>query len=587
MFVFLLSFTLSTVEEDIEMYANTEFDPPLHLGSKLSNRKALGDTIDVDAIQKILSSRRIAVTESDLFTRKPFRLIFDYDDAVSGADNFQCKYVGQEIAWSLNPQYTCKEEDILTDQKRESLIQTLKNVEKFISKFLKIRHSKMTLTPYFYGVDNYFNPPKKEFDVDHYVVVSVRSFSGFTIAGSLVTAHDNKTLRPLQSSIFINPRYIPSVPQDFDSIPRNYFNTLFHECMHSLGLINDDYYLWFDKRTGKTYDAKSFINYFHVDKYNKTFLQLCSPKATEVAQKLLKRKTNWAGIKQCLEMEDNGGPGTIYSHPKATIFRQDLMTGTAPIDGKLSPVLCALMDDIGFYTVNWNVCERLSWIDSYFYTDKEIHKMSEKPARSAFPASHYYKPNSSFLAHDLRGYTAWVDIKKYDTEKDEKDIIRYKDLYIPEDKIIGSTATYDYSLIKNPKITCLKNQWAMAVYNGTGVMGMCSESSLGKNGVFTFKDLNGTTHTCKKSQEVKVGDYIYYCPDTDLIKKVIDFQKKLGAPFRGNLMMGDKIFIIVVSCVLVTLIIVAMVFAYCIYMKKNKTNPSAILELSDNKAPLV
>lgn len=567
-FLLFAFFSLQTVKDDIDLYANTEFAPNLHLPG-VYHKKSMRKLLD-DKQYKLYDEPAIKDIQKDIKERTPFKVFYDLEQILEGNDPNQCKFVGQEVNWSQNIDYTCKEQDIFTDVKKKVLNETLDNVRKYVERIMSVRHKLLKLKPYIKDDLSYF--PPETMDVDHYVKFWVRPFKSTIIAGSFITNCDSENYRPTQSQIVLAARFIPTVTQNYDTVPRSFFNVMFHELMHSIGMINVFIPYWINQKTGYRMRPTETIKIYN-DTYGKKHMMVCTPYAKKVAQKYLKRTKTDDGRELCLEFEDLGGQGTEYTHPKATIYRQDAMVGVNPLDGVISPVMCSLIADIGYYSVNWSMCEKITWLTDNILTKDEIHNMGSKPTYKTFPKRYIYEPNSSFVSHDLRGYTPYMRILPYNVTKDRFDIIKYDNLYIPPDGIIGTTKAYDFALLKNPKVPCQKNQWAMHYINDTGLQAFCTNSSL-KNSIFTFLDLEDNEHQCKNGENVAANGIVYICPDLNLIQKVMNY---LGPDMQGYESIdfsevNVKLILLIVTPICAAIVLISIITTTVLCIRKLRNN---------------
>lgn len=518
MFFLLAALGRQTLQDDIDLYSNIEL---LH---NIDLRQ-----FSAPKTQKKLFARRprenkpvIPNIQEEIKIRKPIRVYFDTEEVFSGKYPNTCRKVGQVIVSPLlnNANYTCTEVDIFTEEKQAALAQIFENLKSYLGKMIQVKHEEIELTgskePLFA-----YERPKNIKDVDHYIKVFISATGLNIIAGSAPVHSDPVTKRPWESAFAINARLIPTVAQDHDSIPRDYFNVMFHEVMHSLGMNINHLQFWINPNTGYLYNEEEAIRVTQ-DKFEKMTFHICTPNAKRIAQKYLKRTKTDDGYEYCMEFEDLGGPGTSYTHPKGSIYRQDIMVGTNPRDGIISPVVCSLIADMGYYNINWSMCKETTWLSDQLLTDEELQNMARKPVYKTFPKRYQYTPNTSFVSHDLRGYSDYVKLLPYDMELDKFQVKKYGDLYIPPNRFMSNTGTYDYAMLKNPKSQCQRNQWAMHYVNSSGLQAYCANSSLSK-GVFYFLDLANQRQTCKNGEIVRVDNEIYICPDLDLMKKVIKF----------------------------------------------------------------
>ena len=62
-----------------------------------------------------------------------------------------------------------------------------------------------------------------------------------------------------------------------------------------------------------------------------------------------------------MELENQGGYGTEFTHLEKRIFGNEAMTGTYTHNPVFSRVTLALMEDTGWYVANYSNAENLTW----------------------------------------------------------------------------------------------------------------------------------------------------------------------------------------------------------------------------------
>ena len=539
MFLLLSCFSLSTMKEDTEKYKRMFKDIDFENDDeKIPKRGTRGAGLVI--IDDKESERTPIVIE--------IKYNFDeYKDEV-------CKKVGQVINWSEAINYTCKKEDIFDENKEKALKETMESVTSYFSRILKVKHDRLSIS----------NLPRlapSNPKADHVIEVTVATFSTTTLGSSKMMIRDYFTSRPLVSQIVFCSSFLPTVAENKNTDERYFFNVCVHETIHSIGFKSSLFNEWVDKSTGLRY--KNPIKKFTRGQYNKVFTSLCTPKAKEVVQRRFGRTTDKYGNELCLELEDNGGSGTELSHPKSTLFRQDLMVGIASHDSVLSEIVLSVLDDMGWYTVNWSMAEQMIWGAKEFVSDEEFKNMIEKPAWKNLPKSYITKPGEINIGIDYKSYGSYEGIT-YNRTTDIYNITQYGDLYLPDDNIIGRNIVYDHVPLQNFDNTCGKDEWAFVNENRTNATCLKGIFDSGK----FIVEINGDKQECKLGN--KVGEWM--CPDPEKIKKIDDYLKQPPHDYGHVKLYGEngmrnstKIGIYVGCSCVVLLIIVGISIWYCCF----------------------
>jgi hypothetical protein len=110
------------------------------------NHDAYQRTVLVDAPK---FRRTMASDWQDPASGSPFRIFYDTTYVTSINNSLSCSQSGQQITWN-GVRYTCTEDDIMTDAKRQVLIGTLENVRLYLQALLRvIPVDRLTATPAF------------------------------------------------------------------------------------------------------------------------------------------------------------------------------------------------------------------------------------------------------------------------------------------------------------------------------------------------------------------------------------------------------------------------------------------------------
>lgn len=288
--------------------------------------------------------------------RKPIRVHFDFD-YLDEKNPFRCNEVG-EIVDVWGEKKICYEYDILDNQKKQVIIESIGNLQNYLSKIIKVRPA-LVINPYLEFSD--FLGPDKDFtDTDFYVAVSSVPYgknSGIIAqCGSLM---DESFPRPFAGNMILNLLYIPKTSQNYDSTDRSFFLTLFHEFSHALGISDLLYPLWEDQNGNRYGD--SIMKNCTIDGTNHQVTILHTP----ILEKYVKER--WGIDKfseSCpagVELENNGGEGTALSHPENRVYYGEVMVGYADDNLVISDLVLLMLQSTGWYDINMSFAEPLSW----------------------------------------------------------------------------------------------------------------------------------------------------------------------------------------------------------------------------------
>jgi hypothetical protein len=514
------------MEEDSKLYR-----------SIYANAKFERNDIAPSPKAKLFDSVIIDDKESD---RIPLKVEFIYD--LQGMKGAYCSYEGQVINWTNAIFYKCQKKDLLTNEKEKALKETLNNVREYFSRMIRVKHTDLSSIG--------FKP-----ETDHGVTIQIATYNTTTIGQSGITSYIKKTEMPCRSVITFATDFIPTAAENYDTDERFFFNVCVHELIHSIGFSRSFYESWVDKSTGMKYDDSFFK--FRRGEYQKEFLQLCTPKAKEVAQKRFNKTKDQYGNPFCLEIEDLGGQGTQYVHPKATIFRQELMSGIASYDNVLSEVVLAIIDDMGWYTVNWSMAEPLAWGAKELLSAEELSRFTEKPAWKNLPESYLCHNTKYAVGHDYKSYGKCSGVD-YNIVKDELELKKFGDLYIPDDGFISYNSPFDYTALKIFNNTCGKGKWAFV--NEMGTNGTCLNGEI--SGDKFLVKYNNEEIECETGK--KIGEWV--CPDPKVIQKIDEFLNKEPYDYGHVKLYGEdhmsnaansaiSIFVVIVVLVVIVLVI--------------------------------
>lgn len=339
--------------------------------------------------------------------RKPIRIMLDTEILDTNTDSTLCKTVGQSVSWQLGTFY-CTSDDIMTEKKLKVLKETLKSLEDFASRLLNVSRCTFNIrTKDMYDI----SVKSKSVDKDLYVAVITRPFGAYssTLASAFpfsLSYYDN---RPIRGGIYINARTIPSEPQNENSVDRKFFATLFHELCHVLGLTEQLYEKWLNRKTGNSWGKKIPIAKYSKNGKNFTILQ--TPECKQYAENRWNRTEFAPGVAMGVELEDGGGTGTEMSHPEARVYFNEVMVGLSIQPAVISDLVLAMLEDTGYYNVNWSMAEPLAWGAGASIGESELTDFPNSPPVTSFPEHYLCTPSTTSqktCAYDFSGTASCV-----------------------------------------------------------------------------------------------------------------------------------------------------------------------------------
>lgn len=410
--------------------------------------------------------------------RQNIRVHFDMtaiDD--STADESQCT---KETS-------SCQSTDILDDNKRAIIKETMTNVQSFIHNLVNVTRNEDPISINVPSGLDKSKYPKTINDVDLYIFVVARPFGKkSTTMATAVPMSFNQNLkdkeRPLTGLITLNPSKLPSKAQNYDSGDRQFFVTVVHELTHILAFSNNLFSHWIDRKTGNNYDSSSFVKINNEYGIKQSFIR--TPRLTEWVNKRFQVLDD--NLKNLgLELEDGGGSGTADSHPNSRLYFTDVMQGVTYGPGYFSGVFFNSLYDSGWYEPNYTMMEDLVYMDMDIHgTSAPNQNVLNNPAKLTFPSDYFCKSTTKsycFYDHSYKGFCNIVDEET--VIKNDKNYPQNGSLwYNPDGGKISQEEVVDYAPIIFPSMNCRDENSATnenaKSYEYYGPSGVCVYSTL-------------------------------------------------------------------------------------------------------------
>lgn len=278
--------------------------------------------------------------------------IFIYTDSLLAQNDpdYTCRRPGDIINSSSSPsvEYTCKDSDVLTNEKRKYLIETI--LARAIEILNGTLYTKRLTTPILFkgkvcgtNIAGPIEYPKsyetEGVSADLVLLITARPIQSSNVLAygydCQINENDKKTNI---GQLNFNPASISTHPRDYNF----QVGVALHEISHVLGFSKQR----FQSIPGLT--NQTALKYTSVDGTPLSTWKIISPKVLAYVRSHFK-----CDSLDGAELEDQGGDGTAFSHWEKRIFDNEYMTGTASNYPIFSKLTLALFEDLGFYAVNY------------------------------------------------------------------------------------------------------------------------------------------------------------------------------------------------------------------------------------------
>ena len=484
--------------------------------------------------------------------RHNIRIKFDttYIDTANPQGLETCQNANDQITWG-GETFTCTNDDLWTEEKRDVIKGTFANIETFFESILKVDPVSGILD--LVRGEGLPLPGEQSSDTDLYVVLYPRPFgegSG-TLASAGYTKMDSNG-RPTQGVVNLNLAQLPKKVQNVSTEgDRGFFETAVHEMCHVLGISGNAFLTW-RKSDGSAYKESEIL--YTREVAGKTMTILHTPRlhwlmTERLGVEYFDGNTEWpVGV----EIEDAGGTGTTGSHWEERVFFTELMVGTTFGYARISEVTLCALEDTGWYDVDHSVAEPLEWGDylSIRGATREQFKdfASGKPVK-VWPDHYVAKTTptdgSSMCTFDHRA-VGYVTYEKRNCNGRNDGECQYPDFYDPEKTGNYGSPIMDYNLVTLPysnRICSFEDTSYVGTAPGTyfGPNSMCARTTLGlQNPAYScFRmgcDENGTLSIGvgeETKQCTKEGDQLRFekthswgyveCPNPDIVCGILAY----------------------------------------------------------------
>jgi len=392
--------------------------------------------------KKIHDTEKIQYNYSES-KRVPFRIEF-YQPY---KDPYECFNEG-DIVYELfqDKNITCTKNDIVDPKFKVGFLDTIDNLKNFMERLVKVDQFSDQMPLYNNSNWLYFVP--RNYTKDHlFILIGNRAcMEGQAAYAGPVWVDDNNE-RPTQGFINICPStFINDSPDNEYSLEM--FRVLFHELVHIMGFIDVLFESWLNRETGKRWGSAFPITQYIDKKFpNKTFSILHTPQSHAYASKRWNTKEFAPGIPMGIEIEDGGGPGTMGSHPDTKIANSEVMSGIASTRMIISDLVLSLIEDMGWYSVDFSLAQPLKWGDYASIGMTPPPNVFREPPQLVFP-QHYFcnKGDNEVCSYDFksRGYCFTQSIDCPGTEDYQIMYCSEQGYYNPHNLNYTGSSFWDY-----------------------------------------------------------------------------------------------------------------------------------------------
>lgn len=339
---------------------------------------------------------------------------------------------------NITPQ--CRNEDKLSEQSKNVIIQTMENVEKYIHQLVNVTSLKNPIeisdsTTTEVGWEGHeIEPEFLKKDLFIYVLTRPYGPDSQTLASARAVQYNTEELdgsplsnqRPTVGLININVAKLPTSAQDYNSGDRQFFITCMHELMHVLAFAGGLFPKWLNRTSGNKYDVSRF-NFQFKNNYDVTQSFINSPKLTSWINERF-QVINPELVNFGLELEDGGGSGTAGSHPNSRLYFTDIMQGKTYGPGYFSPIFFHSLYDSGWYEPNYEMMEDLPYLNPRYIGEPISQYVLTEPPRESFPKELFCSNNYQAYCYYDYSYKAVCDTMSHKDvmESENKDFIKYK-----------------------------------------------------------------------------------------------------------------------------------------------------------------
>ena len=188
---------------------------------------------------------------------------------------------------------------------------------------------------------------------DFVLYVTARPTGGSTLAWAL-TCQSDQYQRPIAGHANFSPARISTAPADYAL----QVSTAWHEIVHALGFSSSKFGHF--RKPGDITQAETYSNIVRTfTERGKSVTKIVTPNVVQKVREQYDCTDPWPNAGW--ELEDYGGPGTAGSHWEKRLGFNEVMTGTADPISIYSAITFALLEDSGWYSVDYGQAQPMPW----------------------------------------------------------------------------------------------------------------------------------------------------------------------------------------------------------------------------------
>lgn len=444
-----------------------------------------------------------------------FRIFTDFSYLTNKTDPLRCSKAGETIEWKYKA--TCKDEDLMNDEKRKVIEGTVSHAVEYIKKLVKVRQVSSS----FHLENKYtnFDTQTVVSNVDLYITVVARPYTENIGPCFSASMNPDEYFRPRQGFLYINPQTVPESVETDLTKDNTFYYSILSNIFHILGIDGENY---------KNYHPKDSVVphttiLCSLKKNGNDVTFLSTPKSHIFAQKHFGEDyfTGDNGEK-CLsgiQLVDNFDDPTekLSKLNSLRYFTEVLAQFQVPSPGKVLRVTdatLAILEDSGFYEVDYKLVQPLVWGHPESINDRYIPDFALGSPYKAFPSGYLYRNTTD--------YTASFNFMYYDNPLTEKapscpdeqysEYCKYKEYYNPDNYDYIGLKFYDYAAVMLPRDVCEAGTAAL-----TGTREHCFKYTCSGNSSVEFIVAEKSQHNdkevkleCTKDKAFQGYHYRYY-----------------------------------------------------------------------------
>lgn len=345
----------------------------------LCGQSALGNSRNVDRVLKVAENHgkggvsgtssnttSLSVQSSDDY--HPLRVGIFVNDLVD--KERYCTHVGQIVPDFLGGTIMCTEDSILTEKRKGILISEL------LPAAISLHEERLLLNePKIDIIVPEFNPFDPESPCGLYSIPSSHHTEGVTgydfilYVSSVPSGIPEVVAWATPCAVLVNGRPvvgIANIVPEYIGETNNITRVVAHEIAHALGF--------------------GFVQFLMADMVSNVSDVRGKPWALELTSpKVISAGAAHFGYPEIsgVELEDEGGAGTAYSHWKRRNLKNELMAGVVSNTAYYTALTLAVFEDLGFYKANYSKAEVMPW--GYNSGSKLLNEKCASMGKSAYP----------------------------------------------------------------------------------------------------------------------------------------------------------------------------------------------------------